>query len=584
MHRHSSRHFLLCIGTFCCAAFFSAYAFTFSSIEHWSGNGSSRAVLVVDWHDGTRPHALAWGVRFDGTATALELWNTVTATNSGLSGTLANGTVTNIVYNRLTRSGDILPGTGEHNVRWTAYTWDHAAADGAWTLWRGDAPVFASTNFTQVTTALAATSISDGDWFALSFSPDAAAPQPPGHPAAALHYPFATKVIDYYAGGVGMDWVSLERFNDSSTALGRPTVDTTGDIDYLASNSRIPVVPVYSAFRAREMVSIGLSGGRLTLAFDHPVFDNPDNPYGADFIVFGNTFQEIGSDQAWTNGDPNLTHCSGTCNTEGGHVDVSQDGDTWYRVSSIDRTADDFAPTLGRVYDTNRTDTALGGWNAWWGGATDPTIPVAPDVTPSDLLGKSVAIIARHYRGSAGGTAFDISGLDLPVDPDTGTRWIQYVRVTPDEYRTIPEVDAIADVSPALPIDQWRARWFAWLDDSDDEDDHADPDGDGIVNLMEYGLGRDPTNAVAGPVFTVDMRPPDAPGVFRFRHTVSTNAPDVAVEIVLADDLLAPEWRADDVRTVVAAEAPADGAQAIISEVPVTGARGFMRLRVQHDE
>ena len=584
MLRHSYRRFSHYIGAFCCAAVLSAHAFTFSSIEHWSGNGTSRAALVVDWHDGTRPHALAWGVRFDGAATALDLWNTVTAANSGLAGTLANGTVTNIVYNRLTRPGDILPGTGPHALaRKTAYTWDHAAADGTWTLWRGDAPAFATTNFTQVTAALAATSVSDGDWLALSFSPYADAPQPPGHPAAALHYPFATTVIDYYAGGVGWDWVNFERFDDPSTALGRPTVDTTGDLDYIASTSRLPVVPVYPAFRARELVSIGLNGGELTLAFDHPVFDNPDNPHGADFIVFGNILQEIGKDQAWINGDPNLTHCAGTCNTEGGHVDVSQDGITWHRVSAIDRTADDFAPTLGRVYDTNRADTALGDWNAWWGGATDPTIPVPPSVTPADLLGKSVATVARHYRGSAGGTAFDISGLPLPLHPDTGTKWFRYVRVTPDGYET-PEVDAIADVSPALPIDQWRDRWFAWLDDPDDEDDHADPDGDRIANLMEYGLGRDPTSAVAEPVFTVDMCPSDAPDVFRFFYTVSTNAPDMAVEIVQTDDLLMPAWSTNGVRTAAADTPPVDGAQETVSEVPITGKSGFMRLRVRHDE
>ena len=586
MHRHSSLCFSIAIGAFCCAAFLSAHAFTFSSIEHWSGNGSSRAALVVDWHDGTRPHALVWGVRFDGAATALDLWNTVTTANSGLSGTFDNGTVTNIIYNRLTRPGDILPGTGEHpGARKTAYAWDHAAADGTWTLWRGNGATYAATNLTRVATALAATVISDGDWFALSFSPDAAAPQPPGHPAAALHYPFATTVVDYYAGGVGWDWVSFERFDDPSTALGRPTVDTTGDDYFLFPDSQVPVVPVYPALRARELVSIGLSGGQLTLAFDHPVFNNPDNPYGADFIVFGNSLQEIGKNQEWANGDPNLTLCSGTCSIDGGHVDVSQDGITWYRVTSIeDRTADDFAPTLGRVYDTNRADTALGGWNAWWGGATDPTIPVAPSVTPSDLFGKSVATVARHYRGSAGGTAFDIGGLPLTVHPDTGTKWIRYVRVTPDEYQTIPEIDAIADVSPALPIDRWRDRWFAWLDDPDGEDDHADPDGDGLANLMEYGLGRDPTNAVADPVFTVDMRPSDAPDVFRFFYTASTNAPDVSVGIVHADDLANPAWGTNGVRTATADTPPVDGAQAIVSEVPTTGARGFMRLRVQHDE
>ena len=56
-----------------------ALAFSISNLEYWVGSGSNRAALVVDWHDESRPHALAWGYRWDGQARGLDMWQAVTA-------------------------------------------------------------------------------------------------------------------------------------------------------------------------------------------------------------------------------------------------------------------------------------------------------------------------------------------------------------------------------------------------------------------------------------------------------------------------------------------------------------------------
>jgi hypothetical protein len=60
----------------------------------------------------------------------------------------------------------------------------------------------------------------------------------------------------------------------------------------------------------------------------------------------------------------------------------------------------------------------------------------------------------RAYNGSAGGTGFDLRWLSpadyakLAVDPNTGRRWIQYVRIEDDPGSSATtEIDAIADVS-----------------------------------------------------------------------------------------------------------------------------------------
>ena len=47
--------------------------FTFDDIQYWVGNGSNKAALVIEWHDGNRPDAKVWGYRWDGEATGHDM-------------------------------------------------------------------------------------------------------------------------------------------------------------------------------------------------------------------------------------------------------------------------------------------------------------------------------------------------------------------------------------------------------------------------------------------------------------------------------------------------------------------------------
>ncbi len=254
---------------------------------------------------------------------------------------------------------------------------------------------------------------------------------------------YASAVVEYVEGtGIPMDWLNGQLFNDPSTALGRPTADTTGDGfstgDPFVAN--VPVVPANAPFRSFEVVSIG-QGGRLTVQFDHPVVDDRKNPCGLDFTIFGNAFHIVAGGSSWTNGDPNGTALSATVTGEPGLVSVSQDGITWF-VFSDGPYADDFAATLGRVYDPAHPDPMLGAWNFWWGGLTDPTRPLPGGLTASSLAGHTVAEVAQIYGSSAGGTGYDIGQL--------GLAWIQYVKIeNPLGSGITPEIDALADVAPA---------------------------------------------------------------------------------------------------------------------------------------
>jgi hypothetical protein len=240
---------------------------------------------------------------------------------------------------------------------------------------------------------------------------------------------FAIEVIEYVEGSsVGTDWISGQPFNDPNCALGRPTLETTGDGWFIPVDVDVPVVPLYQPFRAFEIVTIG-NGGLLTVKFNHPVANDTNNAYGIDFIIYGNASAIIGAGQEWTSGNPEESIVVGSVSAEPGIVAVSQDGQNWYYFS-FGPYADDFAPTASYAWDDV---------NDVWAEELDPTRPVAPTLSPADFAGKTVAQMIAAYDGSAGGTGFDIGVL--------GLEWIQYVRIEDDpDSNVTTEIDAIADV------------------------------------------------------------------------------------------------------------------------------------------
>jgi hypothetical protein len=545
------------------APFWCAHALDFSRIEYWSGEGTNRAALVVDWNNGGRPEALAWGFRWNGEATALNLWQAVTNADRGLTGIMTNDGgkthITGVEYRRPSRPGDLLPATDRHDVYRTAFSRDYTGEvfkAGAWLCWNAIKTNYTPGDMAQTADSVQHIALSNDHWLALSFTPEAATEmRRPGFALPAVHYPYASSVMGFYygAGTVPVDPVDkVTPFDHAPVVLGRPTVDTTGEWD----EPGVPVVPVQPAFRAFELVSIG-EGGFIEVAFAHPVLDHPDNPFGSDLIVYGNGFQNLSSGR-WTNGSPHLSTVGTNGNYEAGLVSVSQDGVHWIALTN-GPYADAFAPTLGRVYDPDRVDTNLGTWNAWWGGPADPTLPLDPALNMVDWSGMTVAEISARYRGSAGGTAFDLAGLELDPDPDTGRKWIRYVRIE-RMGATNPEVDAVADVSPVAPYEHWRMAHFGWRDDPQDERDDADIDEDSAPTLLEYALGRDPVAADDEPFMAMSMDEHGIPQVM-----MKAAPPDVRLELEACHDLRAAAWC--DTET----------------EAENGTAHRFFRMRVRHD-
>lgn len=222
--------------------------------------------------------------------------------------------------------------------------------------------------------------------------------------------PWADHVVSFTAGTGGS-----AGFDDPTACLGPPE-RFTGE----ASAAATVVSPFSPAWGIDELVSIGL-GGSIVLSFDEPVRDDPDNPWGIDLLLFGNSGL---IDGAYPSGI-----CTGLFGADGGIVEVSPDGDTWWLV---DVQADAPWATLGWS-DAGPYDAMLG--NA----PTDMVLPVDPSIAPESVIGLDYASIVDLYAGSAGGTGIDLAYVGLDA--------ITHVRISvPNDAFLAAEIEALVDV------------------------------------------------------------------------------------------------------------------------------------------
>ena len=221
----------------------------------------------------------------------------------------------------------------------------------------------------------------------------------------------AVEVIDYVPGQGNSG-----AYANPASALGPPTRISNSAVDPSV------VTPFQPAWRPDELVTIGV-GGRLVLAFEEPVVDDPANPFGADLIIFGNSFFTASNPQS---------PCVGTIYEEGGLIEVSLDGIDFRPIEGA--LADGLFPTLGYL-DAEPFGTTAGMEES------DFTRPVDPAMAELMLEGMCWDELLTSYGGSGGGTPIDIG--------PTGLAAIRFVRITtPTGSKFLPEIDAVSDVAP----------------------------------------------------------------------------------------------------------------------------------------
>ena len=340
---------------------------------------------------------------------------------------------------------------------------------------------------------------------------------------AAAESPYGVEVVDYVTA------CDKKMFNNPTNVLGAPKQfvniysGSWSGVGYSDVYGGVvhPAVPAYGGGMHLSLVAPDDEHedrpGYVTIAFDHDVIDDPDNPFGVDFIVFGNS----GCTKSTTTGmtaldDPATCRLTAYGFPEDSVVEVAQDPNGPWYGSDKWRTSDGFAPTLGHVYDPANADTNLYSGNLWWGAPTDPTYPVNPRIDFSDCAGLTLAELCQRYNGSAGGAGYDLADVSgLPVNAQ-GRKWFRYVRIScswgdkldPEtgEYEgdsgfSEPEVDAVADVAPVSGYRNWVLNNFSWAEAWQTNLTAATVIApNGLANGLNCLYGLRPTDAVAANV------------------------------------------------------------------------------------
>ena len=171
--------------------------------------------------------------------------------------------------------------------------------------------------------------------------------------SAAAESPFGATVVECVTASRDL------RFNNPTNALGEPKrfvniySGSWSGVGYSDVYGGVvhPAVPAYGGGMHLSLISPDDEDpGYVIIAFDHDVVDDPDNPFGVDFIVFGNSGCTKSTDTGMTAlDDPATCRLTAAGFPEESVVEVAQNPNGPWYGSDRWRTSDGFAPTLGHV-------------------------------------------------------------------------------------------------------------------------------------------------------------------------------------------------------------------------------------------
>lgn len=547
----------------------SLAAFTRDDIHYWVGEGANRCAVVIDW--GGEGRSLAWGYKWRGTCTNLA------------------EVVQRIVHEDPRLGSDAKLAAFSYDVEdvhlsRSKATALYSAVNGAYGTWRFFGPFSEIPQMVSTASSIKPDAVHPlpDQWFVLRYSTSDGLEEAVTAPTYA-ESPYGYEVVQSF---------TLEKsplYNQASNVLGHPTMGIfTSSSTYGDSGSTInPAYPAWSGGRLLSLVGDDDEGtpGFVTIKFDHDVLDDPNNPFGIDFLVFGNAFGVRDSDEnIQLTTDPLTVSFTGKGSYENALVEVSQDGETWYPYEK-GPYADSFMPTLGYLYDPAAPDTGLFNGNLYWGRAARATRPVNPACSFSSFSGLNLAQVCQRYDGSAGGTGFDLAELPLPENGN-GVKWIRYVRISCVEESNdegdfgynVPEIDAVADVAPVSDYELWAQGQYqdwatAWRDGAAEA-----VAANGVTNALNFAWGLSPTEPVPASV------PFEITGFSKGenRHTITVRSPcrlsDARRLVVKAATRLDGGWK-NIIPTLLTSEQDGD---AFLNTFAVpTDAGVFFKLAVQ---
>jgi hypothetical protein len=222
------------------------------------------------------------------------------------------------------------------------------------------------------------------------------------------HAQFASSVVAYTEGS-GVE----SGYNDPTAALGAPTI-------YNGYQNTDPFNPPYLS---SDIVGVG-TGGSLTLQFNTPIQNNPNHPFGLDFIIFGHAGFNIINGNYSGGGVTDATLFTG--GTADVRVSISADGTTFYTLNPS------LTPQVDGLFPTDASG--------------NPLLPVNPALTAADFAGLGLNGIRALYAGSAGGAGFSLGWAIDGNNQSVYLSSVDYVRLDVLNDGTPAYIDAISVV------------------------------------------------------------------------------------------------------------------------------------------
>lgn len=507
------------IGVALCFSCWALGAFTFEDIHYWVGEGTNQVAIVIDWNKPNSKSSLCWGYRWNGEPrSATQILNEIAEADNRLHAAISTSTwgssLDALNYDINDNASYFLTNKSTDALDWCSnnpntHYWSQCFAK--------NSSSFDSATWEYYSTGIDGQMLSNEMWYYLKYIDwtKYEASEPNYIPNAA-ESPFGYAIVSAYTDAYN--------YNNSHNALGAPTA-------YMNQQYGGVVNPINPAWGESDLYSLVQydeeTPATIDIEFDHRVYDDPQNPYGQDFIVFGNamlSYTGNGSSYYAEGEEPENFTIASTCISELAEVEVSQDGKTWHTIPEAPY-ADGFAPTLGYTYDTNAPCSELFDGNLWWSKRTDPTLPLPPNLTSRDWSGISLAELCKRYNGSAGGTSYDISKINnLPID-ETGRKWIKFVRIKPvfEEYDeegyplySEPEVDAIADISPITLYELWVKNNFIFADEyKTNLTARSSIAANGLPNYVNAAFNNTPTAALTPTLNITSFRTEESKAYFK---------------------------------------------------------------------
>ncbi len=173
---------------------------------------------------------------------------------------------------------------------------------------------------------------------------------------------------------------------------------------------------------------------------------------------------------------------------------------------------------------------------------------------------------------AAGETSKVITITLLPNSAQTQTRAFHLLLGSPSNA-TLADSTALAAITPSTPWHTWLVARFSAsaLTNTTLTDELADPDGDGVANLLEYATARNPVSNDASPASAAWSG-----GTLEFIYTRNKAATDVTYTVEWSDDMAI--WSAAGVTQSVLTDGTT--IQEIKALVPASVVRRFVRLNV----